>query len=213
MAASSDYLVTHGCTAALTRCRAGSHLLAQHGDQVVIESPRGLELGEVLCPAGAEVTVTSIGQVLRLATPEDEQRAHDLRCRGQLLLDDSQQLIDEMQLPLLPLDVDMILDGDKAILHVLRWQSCTLTPFIEQLRARQGLQVTLFDRSKVEETHEHGCGSCGAGGCGSCGDEGCGSGCSSGDCSRGKIQSAEELTRYFAALRAQMQAHERVPLL
>jgi hypothetical protein len=122
-------------------------------------------------------------------------------------------LIESESLPLLPLDAEVLLDRSQAIVHLLRWDQCTLTPFVEQLQSRFDLRVVLLDRSKPEE--HQGCGSCGEGGCGSCGEGGgCSTGgCSSGNCSRGSIKSADELTSYFAELRRQMQALPRVPLL
>ncbi|HLW64057.1 MAG TPA: hypothetical protein VKS79_01980 [Gemmataceae bacterium] len=217
MATTSEYLVAHGCTAALTRCRDGGSLCPNHGESIVIRSARGVELGEVLCrvdesgPALPPVT----GEVLRRATPDDQAHAHEQHVRSQELLVDAQQLIEQMQLPLAPLDADVLLDSSSAILHVLCWQQCTLTPFLEELRARHDLLVTVHDQSRPAEAQEHGCSECGSGGgCGKCGDGGCGeSGCGSGNCSRDKFDHPEELTRYFAALRELMLARERVPLL
>jgi hypothetical protein len=217
IAATSEYLVAHGCTAALTRCRDGESLFPQYSESVVIRTPRGLEIGEVLCSADSNFVPshTSAGEILRRATLDDARQADNLRLRAQPLLSHAQQLIEQMQLPLAPLDADILLDGESAILHVLSWEQCTLTPFLEELRSRLSMHITLQDESRPAVEHEHGCSECGsAGGCGSCGEDGCGhGGCSSGSCSRGKIDTPEELTRYFAALREQMLARERVPLL
>jgi hypothetical protein len=212
----SEYLVSHGCTAALTRCRDGECLFPSHGESVVIRSARGLELAEVLCQVDDCTPLPGItGEILRRATPQDKEQAEMQRLRGQQLLVDAQQLIEQMELPLAPLDADVLFDGGSAVLHVLCWDKCTFTPFVEELRTRRGLLVTLQDQSRPTEEHEHGCSECGsAGGCGSCGEGGCGNGgCGSGSCSSGKIDNPEELTRYFAGLREQMLARERVPLL
>jgi hypothetical protein len=217
IATAAEFLVTHGCTAAITRCRDGERLLPQYGETVVIRSARGLELADVLCPVddSSPAIALSTGELIRRATHEDVRQAEALRFRGVQLLASAQELIEQMQLPLLPLDADVLLDGQNAVLHVLCWETCTLTPFQEELRNRERLLVTLQDRSKPAEEQEHACSECGsAGGCGSCGEGGCGEGgCSSGNCSSGKFETPEELTRYFGALREQMLARERVPLL
>jgi hypothetical protein len=217
IATTSEFLVSHGCTAALTRCRDGDSLLPNHGESVVIRSARGLELGEVLCPVDGSLAPLPLttGDILRRATQDDRLRSEIHRHRGQQILSDAQHLIEQMQLPLVPLDADILLDGENAVLQVLCWEHCTLTPFLEELRSRQGLLITLQDQSRPADEHGGGCSECGsAGGCGSCGESGCGAGgCGSGSCSSGKFDNPEELTRYFASLREQMLAHERVPLL
>jgi hypothetical protein len=217
IATASEFLVAHGCTAALTRCRDGNSLFPHHGESVVIRTSRGLELGEVLCPADSDFVPppTSAGEILRRATLDDARQADNVRLRAQPLLSQAHQLIEQMQLPLAPLDADILLDGQNAILHVLCWERCALTPFLEELRSRLSMHITLQDESRPAVEREHGCSECGStGGCGSCGEDGCGEGgCSSGSCSRGKFDNPEELTRYFAGLREQMLARERVPLL
>jgi hypothetical protein len=57
-----------------------------------------------------------------------------------------------------------------------------------------------------EEPESHGCGDCGSGDCGS-------GGCGSGGCGTCGSMDAEEVQAYFAGLREQMMAHNRVPLL
>jgi hypothetical protein len=215
----SEYLISHGCAAALTRCRDRAGVDPERGDRVVIQSARGLELGEVLCaatPAHAALSPTiSEGLLLRVATSQDESAARGLSRRAAALLDDAQRLIESQNLPLLPLDADLLLDGTRGFLRVLRWDACTLTPLLEELRRGHGLFVTIQDVSRAEAEHDHGCSSCGGGGCGSCAEGGCSTGgCGSGSCSSGAVKSAAELTAYFAQLREQMQAAiPRVPLV
>jgi len=206
-----EYLVSHGCAALLTRCHGDASWLPCRGDRVVIRSGRGLELGQVLGEAEINPKSISPGQLLRLASREDEALAAALSRRSQNLLDDVHRAVARDGLPLLPLDAELLLDGTRAIVHVLRWDACTLTPLLEELRAAHGIGVAFQDQSKPAE-EGHGCSSCGSGGCGSCGDGGCSTGsCGSGDCSRGKFTS-DELTAYFAALREQMHARHRVSL-
>jgi hypothetical protein len=213
MTPTCEFLVTHGCAAALSRCRNGP-VLPRRGDSVVIRSSRGLEIASVLCEAAPDLPTIASAEFLRLASSEDHDRCRDADRLGRRLLDDAQHLVETQSLPLAPLDAEVMLDRAQAIVHLLRWGENTLTPFIEELQSRHGLRVVLLDRSKPQEQQHH-CSSCGEGGCGSCGDGGCstGGGCSSGSCSRGSIKSADELTRYFAGLREQMQAVQRVPLL
>ena len=216
MTVSSEFLVSHGVTAALTRCRAAA-LAPQRGDRVVFRGPRGEEVGEVLCPAPTLAGAVSPGELLRPATHDDEARAESWHRRGLVLLDDVQTRIAEQALPLMALDVEIPLDGSRAFVHVLRWEPCSLTLLLEALYAAHGIPISFQDRGTAEEPHDdHGCGSCGSGGCGSggCSTGGCSTGgCGTDSCSSGSVKSADELTAYFADLREQMlHAQERVPL-
>src|SRR5262245_54399899 len=126
MMMTASYYVSHGCAAALSCCTDAAGLCPRRGEAVVIKSARGPELGTVLSEATDLSTSFSSGELLRRATSDDHRAFVDLRRRGQDLLDDTHQLIQEQCLPLLPLDVDLTLDGAGAHIHVLRWGSCTL---------------------------------------------------------------------------------------
>ena len=173
----------------------------------MIRGRRGLELGEVLCPALPEMHDAASGELLRIASATDRRQAEELFSRARALLEDLQQLIVSRSLPMQSLDADLTLDGERADVNVLSWGPVPLMPLQQELQVRHGVAVYFLDCSRPSEA---GCDSCGESGCGSCGDGGCGS-CGNGSCSRGPT-SADELTRYFAALREQMQSARRVSL-
>lgn len=204
----SEYLVSHGRAAAISRCRDTGGLNPVRGQATVIRSKRGLELGEVLCPALPEMIDAATGELLRLASPGDRRQAEDVRDRGRALLDDLQGLVADQGLALQPLDADLTLDGERADVNVLSWGPVPLTLLQQELGRRHGVAVYFLDCSRPAES---GCGSCGDGGCGSCGEGGCSSGCGSSSCSRGPT-TADELTRYFGQLREQMKSAQRVSL-
>jgi hypothetical protein len=204
----AEFLVSHGRAAAISRCRDAGGLQPVRSDVVVIRGKRGLELGEILCPALPEAHEAASGELLRFASPADRQQSEQLYVRGRVILDDLQALVLSDGLPLQPLDVDLTLDGERADVNVLSWGQAPLTRLREELHARHGVAVFFLDCSRPAES---GCGSCGADGCGDCGSGGCGD-CGSGGCSRGPT-SADELTRYFASLREQMNSAGRLSLV
>jgi len=183
-----------------------SELALSRGDHVVVRSPRGMELGEVLI-ATTHPATSEDGVVVRVATLIDEADAHGLEARGRGLLASATEL--PSGLPLSFVDVEVTLDGT-AILHALAWEACDATPVLDELAARFGLAVRLLNLSSApggsDPTIHTGCGEegCGKGsGCSTCGT---GGGCSTGSCTRGAVKSADELTSYFAALRSGMEA-------
>lgn len=210
---STTVLVQYGTPGFVGRFRATAGAVARD-EQVVVRTPRGVELGTVLCePAdGAE---PPDGDVLRTATDADA-----VPCGDELLAAASSRA-EELELPLAFVDIELTLDGT-AILHALPWDVCDATGLFEELAARFGVAVRLFDLSRApaakDEPQPTGCGKpgCGSdageGGCSSCGT---GGGCSTGSCSRGAVKNPDELTAYFADLRQKMDAagFGRTPLV
>jgi hypothetical protein len=205
-----DYLVSYGAGGDFGRFRAAAPLACLRGDRVVVRSARGLELGAVLCPARARHERLPAGDLLRVAGPADEALALERDTAAQALLERAATLVAELDLPVEFLDAEVLLDGEHAVLHHVRWGDADIRPLVRSLAREHELQVTLTDLTRPQpEAEAHGCSSCGSGGggCGNCGSEG--GGCKSGSC--GSVTPAE-LRAYFAGLRERME-RQRLSLL
>jgi len=202
MPPAAGYLIQYGKPGFVGRF--GSALALARGQRVVVKSPRGVEVGEVL--VAVSDAVGSDGEVLYAAAAEAE--VEPFAPRGQELLAVAVSRAEELALPLAFVDVEVTLDGT-AILHALPWDACDATALLDELAARFALAVRLLDLSRVPTGKDPAAG-CGKPGCGSesggCSTCGTGGGCSSGSCSRGSVKSPEELTAYFADLRQKMEA-------
>jgi hypothetical protein len=215
METGGEYLVSHGSSGGVGRFAAGPGQSYRRGERVVVESRRGLELGVVLCPTTPRharlLADPAPGRLVRPATEADEAEARRLRERSHILFAEGRRLAAEAGLPFEILDVELMLDGRRAIVQHLRWAECDYGPFAEALGGAHGVDVLMEDLAvppaPVEEhggCGEPGCGRAnGGGGCSSCGT---GGGCSS--CG-GKV----DMRDYFAHLRAKMEQKQRVPLL
>jgi len=205
-------LVQYGRAAYVGRFDTDAGAMFGRGDAVVVATPRGLETGVVLCPADDRFAASWDGvggQLLRAVTPADEARSDDAAALGRTLLDAAES--GAADLPLTFLDVEVTLDAAAAVLHVVPWGECNADGLFAALSARFGLSVRMLDVSRTPVAAEPavevaaGCSTCGTGGgCSSCGTEK--GGCSTGGCSRGAVQSADDLTGYFADLRQKMEA-------
>jgi hypothetical protein len=212
------YLVGYGRAGGFALFRAADSLECGRGDVVVVRTRRGLELGQVLCPAGDRharlLPGPPEGELLRPATAADRQAASLLRRREQGLFEDCQRLVSEFGLPAMVLDVEALLDGRHVLVQYLAWGEGGLDRLAEALASRHGLEVLLEDLAPVAEPAEEGNGGCGepncgrAGGGGGCDSCSSGGGCSTG-CGSGKV----DMRDYFAHLRTQMEERHRVPLL
>lgn len=214
-----EYLASFGLSGEFGRFRAATALHLRRGERVVVRGPRGVEIAEILRPATPRhahfLPNTSVGQLLRRLTPSDEQSESAMRVRARQLFERGEQLAAEMRLPLMLLDVEVLLDGEHAVLHQLRGEDADVRPFVSTLSREFAMHITLVDLSRdregaaEEESDEHaGCGrpDCGRredGGCSTCGSGGCGS-CGSAQ--------PRDMELYFAQLREQME-RQRTALL
>jgi PSP1 C-terminal conserved region len=216
-----EYLVGYGQLGDFGRFRAAGPITCQHGDRVVVRSHRGLEIGQVLCPATPRharyLPNTTVGQLVRPVTAADAATQDQLRERGTELLRQAGELAQEFDLPLELLDVEMLLDGEHAVLHHLRWANADVRPLVSTLSRQFDLHILLQDLSKpvgalaADEEHEDDHPGCGKEGCGS-GEGGCGDCGSGGGCGTCGTSSPKVLETYFAGLRDKMEQH-RTPLL
>lgn len=209
---SGCYLVQFGKSGFVGRFRFDDELPLERGDRVIVQGPRGMEFGTVLCEPATrfQQQAPEDGAILRRATSDDEFAAdHNAQIASDLLA-----AAEAAGLPIAFVDVEVSLDASAAILHAIPWDACDADPLLAALSERFALPVRMFDLSRTpvakDETPAAGCGKpgCGSesGGCTSCST----GGCSTGSCSKGKVKSASELTAYFADLRQQMET--RTPL-
>lgn len=183
-----EYLLSYGVAGEFGRFRWRDGQLVR-GDRVVATSNRGLELARVMRPAepahGRLIGDEYVGTIVRPATPDDLGLELVLRKKAVQVFESSRRLSNSLQLPFEILDVEVLFDRRKAILHYLHWADADPHRLLEQLGDEFGLLLALHDLAlPKQEEHEHaedhpGCGSCSSssGGCGSCssGGGGCGS--------------------------------------
>lgn len=214
----SQFVVSHGKSAGLGCFTADVPVALRRGDRVVVRTRRGLELGTVLCPASvrqARLLHAASGPLVRRATAADEETAAHLEALAQQLFADARLLVAELALPLEVVDVELLLEGRRAILQHLSVTECDYAPLVAELSRRHGLEVfleNLAHPAAPEEDEAHAgcgkpdCGKSGGGGCSSCG--------TGGGCSTGCGSSGVDLRAYFAHLRGKMEENgHRQPLL
>jgi cell fate regulator YaaT (PSP1 superfamily) len=209
----TEYLVSYGNAGAFGRFRPKTHLIFRRGDPVVVETHRGLEIGMVLCDARAGHAIhlpnTSVGRLVRPASPDDQEARRTLRFREAEILADSRHLVDEQLLPVEIMDVEVLLDGQHAALLYLETQTWDPRSLVSTLSREHKVHIFLESLSRQNKElsedelldSEHGCGrpNCGkseGGGCSTCG--------SGGGCSTCGSTSEKELKEYFGELRQKM---------
>jgi cell fate regulator YaaT (PSP1 superfamily) len=130
----------------------------RHGDRVVVRSPRGVELGEVLCPASpqaiAQLVDPPIGQILREVTAQDQADAARLASERSKLIGLCQQLSDDLGLALKVVDVEQLLGGERVVFYYLADERVDFRQLVKQLggelRTRIEMrQIGIRDEAKL----------------------------------------------------------------
>jgi cell fate regulator YaaT (PSP1 superfamily) len=209
--ADAEYLVSYGSSGEFARFRTESALQFRRGDRVVVRTHQGLELGVVMCPAQPEhapfLSRTALGDLLRHVTEDDQKQAEQARLVSQRLFRDAAGLADELELPLVILDVEVLLEAQQAIIHHLRERDCDYRPLVSTLSKRHDIHVAMSNLALPKEPI--GCGepNCGqlTGGCQSCGSGGCDT------CGKGVKK--EDVTAHLLALRQMMEQNGRTSLV
>jgi cell fate regulator YaaT (PSP1 superfamily) len=188
------YLIRYGLMAHVGRFAADCEAY-ERGQTVVVRSPRGLELGEVLLKAdraaeepGSTPPRDSEPRVLRAAGVTDRDRARQLARERSSRLEVCERVFQDGLWPLQLVDVEPMLDGHRMVVHYLGPHRLDASGLVQAFRERCGFEVFLepagidADEKEADEA-ARGCGHCGhEGGCGSgggCGsDDSAGAGCS-----------------------------------
>ena len=185
------YLIRYGALGWVGLFGTVHRLDCRFKDRVVLQTFRGLELGEVLTDPSDPQTQQSkekpTGELLRIAATDEvslfESASEALVSQ---LLRESQTALSDLEVAADVIDAELLFDQKKAVLYYLGDASPKLTDLRESLAAKLGVDSIEW-QSLIEQPQ--GCGSgggCSSGGCGSSG----GGGCSSGGCSTGSDASS-----------------------
>jgi hypothetical protein len=197
------YLIRYGAMGHIARFGAGLPSAGpfHRGQAVVIQSHRGVELGEVLIriedarlpgPQDPEsddsgrIETAGEPRVLRAAGSEDLALAKNAGALQPARFARCQRILQEGGWPWELLDVEPLLDGHTTVLHYLGPRHIADATMLAQFRVACEFDVVfepvaseLEGPESVKPNEDHACGSgCGSGGCGSGG--GCGAAASSG---------------------------------
>ena len=88
-----------------------------------MRTDRGLEAGEILCPATEETTGQlqdpQRGQILRQMTGDDENELSRLRDQERSEFDTCRRVVGELQLPMKVVDVEHLFGGERVVIYFL----------------------------------------------------------------------------------------------
>jgi len=129
------------------------------GTPVIVRSERGVEWGEVLCPA-SEQTRAHLGQtdesgrILQVATPDDVRKRDQVRQTERKDFADCQQFVSERKLQMELLEVERLFGGERLIVYYLSEKRVDFRELVKTLAGHFRLRAemrpaTLRDAAKL----------------------------------------------------------------
>jgi PSP1-like protein len=205
-----EYIITYGVAGYFDRFTAAEGASYERSDRVIIRSNRGVELGSVLCEAtrGLQQFLNHRppGELLRLATAEDDAALAGLQVESQKAFAEARRLARELEMAFEIVDVEFLLEPRTFIFHYLGKEEDP-RPLVSRVSRDFDVYVELFNLAgqlpgKDEPVPEV-CAECGSETGGNCGTTG---GCGTdSQCGTAKKQmTPEEWRAYFAELRERM---------
>jgi nitrite reductase (NADH) small subunit len=190
-ASHSHALIRFGAMGYVGRFQVEPTVSLGRGGQVVVQSSRGMEVGELLWSgSGDSELVTNqpdSGIVLRELTDADAAAAKLLRDRIRPAFEECRTLLEERGVPVDLIDAEQLLDGQTIIFYFLGEAIPALADLTTELATRfeSHVQFRPFGNrigdacGSCHSDGEHGCGNCSEDG--SCGREGNAGGCQHSD--------------------------------
>jgi len=119
----AEYIVRFGAMRFLGVFKTTGGQEYARGTRVVTRTERGLEVGEVLCPAEAELVERlpefREGQILREVTREDAVEIQRLREQAEREMEVCREYVARLKLPMQLVDVEHIFGGERVVVYYL----------------------------------------------------------------------------------------------
>jgi len=142
------YVVRYGSTRSVGEFSVKGRETYLRGAQVIVRSERGVEIGEVLCPAtdrtreflGAK---DHNGHILREASLEDRSRLDEIIDREQAEFAGCQELIQQHKLQMQLVDVEHLFGGDRLVLYYLAENRVDFRELVKALAQRFHMRIEM----------------------------------------------------------------------
>ena len=152
--AGDQYVASFGKEAALGCFTAAEPIALERGASVLLRTPRGVEVGAILCPAsirqarliGAQVR----GELLRALDAVDREQLARLDNDASRLLDEARQIATTSGVGVILLDAELLFDGRHAVVQILHADADALAGYVAALESRTGITVQLANLAQAD---------------------------------------------------------------
>jgi cell fate regulator YaaT (PSP1 superfamily) len=119
----SPYLVRHGTMRFLGSFTAPAEFVLKRGEEVILKTERGTEVGTLLAPATKEALATikdpTHGEILRFVSQDDKKRICELKPLQEKHYTRTTELIREHHLAMQLVDVEHLFGGERIIFYFM----------------------------------------------------------------------------------------------
>lgn len=142
------YVVRHGLTRFVAEFAAKGPQKYARGTPVIVRSSRGVEWGEVLCPATDKTAAylesqESIGKILRLANDEDARQRDEIIRGERAEYEGCREMIAEHRLAMQLVDVEHLFGGERLIFYYLAEQRVDFRELVKALAKRYKTRIEM----------------------------------------------------------------------
>jgi len=142
------YVVRHGLTRFVAEFAAKGPQKYARSTPVIVRSSRGVEWGEVLCPATEKTAAylesqESIGKILRLANEEDARQRDEIIRGERAEYEGCREMIAEHRLGMQLVDVEHLFGGERLIFYYLAEQRVDFRELVKALAKRYKTRIEM----------------------------------------------------------------------
>jgi cell fate regulator YaaT (PSP1 superfamily) len=143
----AKYIVRHGVMRFLGQFEPIGEAAYRRGNDVVVRSERGLEVGHVLCDASPQViemlSEPTHGQIVRTLTPDDRQQLDRLKEKHSTAYDTCTRFIGERKLQMELVDVEHLFGGERIVFYFLAEKRVDFRELVKDLAREYQTRIEL----------------------------------------------------------------------
>jgi cell fate regulator YaaT (PSP1 superfamily) len=141
------HVVRYGALRLLGHFESSNGDAYPRGSRVVMRTERGLEVGDVLCPAGERtgefLTDMQGGQILRRLSADDEHEVQRIREGEKAEFDAARQLVLERNLQMILVDIEHLFGGERVVLYYLAEKRVDFRELVKSLASEFQTRVEM----------------------------------------------------------------------
>ncbi|HMP79383.1 MAG TPA: regulatory iron-sulfur-containing complex subunit RicT [Pirellulaceae bacterium] len=131
------YIVRFGAMRELGAMSSRQDAIYRRGAEVVVRSPRGMEIGQVLCEATEnalrQMERYASGTIWRAVTSEDALQMSKILGLRPPRIATCERLIEELQLPMKLVDIEQLLGGERVIVYYVSEERIDFRELVKRL--------------------------------------------------------------------------------
>jgi cell fate regulator YaaT (PSP1 superfamily) len=141
------FIVRHGAMRFLGDFEVADNVACRRGDEVVVRTERGLELGQALCPSSPRsvelLSEPTKGRVLRQVTEADRAEAERLRQAERREFDACLRFVAQRKLQMELVDVEHLFGGERIVFYFLAEKRVDFRELVKDLAREHQTRIEM----------------------------------------------------------------------